>query len=107
MKNKRSRLSRSAIQQKSPSRVSAPAAAVKPVFSLSRVGKKVLIFGIITACLGYYVLTLADPFGQNWAANLSPFLILGGYALMGLSIVVRDPGSPQVSPSSSPVSTKS
>lgn len=90
MKNKRSR---SSLQQQKASQ--APSSApIKSVFSLSRVGKKVLIAGIILAASGYYVLTLADPYGQNWAANLSPFLILGGYALFGLSIIVRDPQVP-------------
>jgi hypothetical protein len=89
MKNTRSR---SSSQPKKTSRVTpALAAPVKYSFSLSRVGKKVLILGVIMAVSGYYVLTLADPFGQNWAANLAPFLILIGYALVGFSIVVRDP----------------
>jgi|GEM_PF-1710520 hypothetical protein len=78
----------------------------KQSFSLSRVGKKVLSAGIVCACLGYYVLTMADPMGQNWASNVSPFLILGGYALVGLSIIVRDPAASAPEPSSTPVSTK-
>jgi hypothetical protein len=96
MKNKKNRYQN---PQKNLSRVPAPAPAMvaKPSFTLSRVGKKLLIAGIVLACLGYYVLTLADPFGQNWAANLSPFLILVGYALVGLSILARDPQTPQKS----------
>lgn len=39
---------------------------------------------------------MTDPMGQNWASNLSPFLILGGYALIGLGIVLKDPATPPV-----------
>jgi hypothetical protein len=90
MKNKRSKAN---IQAKSQHKAASSPATIKPVFSLSKVGKKALVAGIVVALVGYYILTLADPSGQNWAANLSPFLILGGYALVGLSIVVRDPSS--------------
>jgi hypothetical protein len=102
----RNKKSRSSTPQKSSSMPSSTTVSNKQSFSLSRVGKKVLSAGIVCACLGYYILTMADPMGQNWAANTSPFLILGGYALVGLSIIVRDP-KPSISlPSAAPASTK-
>lgn len=41
--------------------------------------------------LGFYLLSLTDPAGQNWASVVSPFVILGGYAVIGGGIVLPDP----------------
>jgi hypothetical protein len=57
------------------------------VVGISRRGKKVLLAGILVLIIGYLVLTKTDPAGQNLASKLSPFLILGGYALVGIGIV--------------------
>jgi hypothetical protein len=35
---------------------------------------------------GFAVLSRADALGRNWAASLSPFLILGGYAAAGIGL---------------------
>lgn len=51
--------------------------------------------GIGTLGIGYFVLSLTDPMGQNWASNVSPFLILGGYAIIGIGIVTKDTSSNQ------------
>jgi hypothetical protein len=56
---------------------------------ISKTGKKVIFAGIITLIVGYYILTKTDPSGQNWASNLSPFLILGGYCLIGAGIIFQ------------------
>ena len=97
MKNKRSKNASSGSNRNAqPKTVSKPV-----VFGLSRVGKKVIFSGVGLAIAGYYVLTLADPMGQNMAATISPFLILGGYALVGLGLLVRDP-LPSMLPPSSP-----
>lgn len=61
---------------------------------ISSRGKKVIWAGIAVLCLGFYVLTLTDPNGRNWASSLSPFLILGGYAIVAIGIFVRDPENP-------------
>jgi dipeptide/tripeptide permease len=61
---------------------------------VSRRGWKVIGLGIGIAGAGFYVLSLTDPAGQNWASNLSPFLILGGYAVIGVGIILPD-GSPR------------
>lgn len=58
--------------------------------TISRKGKKIIVLGILTAAVGYFVLTKTDPMGQNWASTLSPFLILGGYGLMGAGILLKD-----------------
>ena len=68
----------------------------KPVLSsvnlegVSRRGWKVIGIGIGIVAIGFYVLSLTDPAGQNWASNLCPFLILGGYAVIGFGIVLPD-----------------
>ena len=64
-------------------------------------GKKVIRCGVALIALGFVVLTRVDPRGRNWAGTLSPFLILGGYAVVGLGIYVPDPvlAVPAASPS--------
>lgn len=66
---------------------------------ISTTGKKTIAGGVALAAAGFLVLTRADSMGRNWAASLSPFLILGGYALMGWGIFRDDP-SPEASPAS-------
>lgn len=58
---------------------------------ISSTGKKTIAGGVVLAAAGFLVLTRADSMGRNWAASLSPFLILGGYALMGWGIFRDDP----------------
>ena len=43
--------------------------------------------GILLVGVGFYVLTQADPAGQNWAGRLCPFLILGGYGVIGAFLI--------------------
>ena len=64
----------------------------KPI-GLSAAGKKVIFAGFIILALGYFVLSKTDPAGQNLASKISPFMILGGYALIGIGIAV--PGKKQ------------
>lgn len=54
---------------------------------ISKTGKKIIFGGIAVLILGYFILTKTDPAGQNWASQLSPFLILGGYIIIGVGIV--------------------
>lgn len=58
---------------------------------ISWTGKKTIAAGVVLSAAGFLVLTRADPMGRNWAAALSPFLILGGYAFMGWGIFRDDP----------------
>lgn len=60
------------------------------VEGISKLGKKVILSGIILVIAGFYILTKTDPYGQNWASKLSPFLILGGYAVIGMGIIYPD-----------------
>lgn len=62
--------------------------APEKISGISKRGWKVIFAGIITLILGYFILSKTDPAGQNWASNLSPFLILGGYVLIGVGIIV-------------------
>lgn len=66
---------------------------------LSVTGKKTIAAGVVLSAVGFAVLTKADAMGRNWAASLSPFLILGGYAVMGWGIFRDDPepASPAIS----------
>lgn len=65
-----------------------PAGTPSPI---SKRGWKVIGAGIGILILGYIVLSKADSMAQNWAGTLSPFLILGGYALIGIGIILKDP----------------
>jgi hypothetical protein len=58
---------------------------------ISKRGWKVIFSGIGVVILGYIVLSLADPKGQNFASRLSPLLIIGGYATIGVGIITKDP----------------
>lgn len=62
---------------------------------ISRRGKITMAAGIALAAVGYYILTLTDPAGRNWASSLCPFLILGGYAVIGVGIIL--PGADEAS----------
>lgn len=65
---------------------------------LSVRGKKIIFLGIIFLVLGFWVLTFADPAGQNFASSLSPFFLVLGYVLIGVGIVFPDPVSADSSP---------
>lgn len=62
--------------------------------SLSSTGLKTMAAGVVVAALGFLVLSRADSMGRNWAASLSPFLILGGYAVVGWGIFRDDSPAP-------------
>jgi hypothetical protein len=73
-----------------PQSAPAKAEAVPSGPIISKRGKITMAAGVALAAIGYYVLTLTDPAGQNWASNLCPFLILGGYATIGVGIILPD-----------------
>ncbi|PCI34841.1 MAG: hypothetical protein COB53_11600 [Elusimicrobia bacterium] len=58
---------------------------------LSKRGIKTIAGGIGLLLIGFYVLTLTDPHGRNWASTVSPLLILGAYAVIGFGIFLGDP----------------
>jgi hypothetical protein len=53
---------------------------------LSPRGKTLVAAGGALVLLGFAVLSRADSMGRNWASSLSPFLILGGYAAIGIGL---------------------
>ena len=64
-------------------------------------GKKAIGVGLGVLVLGYIVLSMTDTMGRNWASLLSPFLILGGYAIVGIGIFLPET-SESDAPSSDP-----
>lgn len=69
---------------------------------ISPLGWKVIGAGVCCVALGFLALTRADALGRNWAATVSPLLILGGYALVGLGIFVPAASGGEDPPSFSP-----
>lgn len=57
---------------------------------ITKTGWKIIAAGVLVLVAGYFVLSKTDPAGQNWASTLSPFLILGGYAIIGAGIIFPD-----------------
>ena len=61
-----------------------PQPAQEPL--LSKTQWKAVAIGILVVAAGFWVLTKADTAGNNWASHAAPFLILGGYAIIGLAL---------------------
>jgi len=53
-------------------------------------GWKIIGAGVLILVLGFYILTYTDPLGKNWASKISPFLILGAYAVIAAGILLPD-----------------
>ena len=81
-KNKQDRQQKMQAQQKQP--------AQKPQ-GISGRGKKVIAAGILCLVIGFIVLSMTDPAGRNAASVISPFLIVGGYIIIGIGIIIPDP----------------
>lgn len=60
--------------------------------SFAPAGIKLMLCGVGALALGFLVLSRADALGRNWAAGLSPFLILGGYVLIGVGVFWKEGG---------------
>lgn len=67
-----------------------PASPPAAADGISSAGKKVIGAGAALLVLGFIVLSFTDPMGRNWASHLSPFLILGGYAVIAAGIFVPE-----------------
>ena len=50
-----------------------------------------LAMGLVLLVVGYVVLSMADERAANLAGRLSPFLILGAYGLIFVSLILRSP----------------
>ena len=70
-----------------------------PGEALSSRGKKTILLGIAILVAGFFVLSWTDPAGRNWAAQWSPFLILGAYGVIAWGIFLPDPPPPGSAPS--------
>lgn len=57
-------------------------------------GWKVIALGLGTLVSGFLLLTRTDPAGRNWASDLSPLLILGGYAIIAWGILLPEASEP-------------
>jgi hypothetical protein len=62
-----------------------------PPPTITRRGWKLVFSGIGVVVLGFFILSAADPSAQNWAGVVAPFVILGGYALIGFGIITKNP----------------
>ena len=87
MSKRKDKLARLGTQKHGLGKASSSA---EPFGGVSRRGWKVIGIGIGIVVCGFFVLSLTDPEGQNWASNLSPFLILGGYTVIGFGIVTKE-----------------
>jgi dipeptide/tripeptide permease len=56
---------------------------------LSRNGWKFVVSGLILVAMGFIVLSFTDSGGQNAASHISPFLLVGGYALIGIGLAQK------------------
>jgi uncharacterized membrane protein len=75
---------------KSHKKMPIPPKVEKPKRIISRRGWRVIFLGIALVIIGFVILSFASPDAQNWAGKLSPFVILGGYATIGVGIVLPD-----------------
>ncbi|MHB2026744.1 MAG: hypothetical protein ACYCPQ_08940 [Elusimicrobiota bacterium] len=57
---------------------------------ISHSGWMAIALGIGILAVGFWILSWTDRMGRNWAACVSPFVILGGYAVIGLGIFLPD-----------------
>ena len=89
MSKKKDRFGKGGIGKISGGRSEQPSVSIK-FEGVSKRGWKVIGCGIGIVTVGFYVLSLTDPAGQNWASNLSPFLLLGGYATIAVGIVLPE-----------------
>ncbi|MFH1378977.1 MAG: hypothetical protein ABII23_01745 [bacterium] len=87
-------------KDKKKNRQKQPAENTQELIGISKRGKKIIAGGIGILMLGFYILSKTDPAGQNWASILSPFLILGGYAVIAIGIIFPAKGEQTSHPQS-------
>lgn len=68
-----------------------------PPEPISAAGRRLIAAGGALLVLGFYTLTFADPLGRNAAAVASPFLLIFGYAAIGLGLFLPPAASKTVS----------
>ncbi len=57
---------------------------------ISKRGRRAIFTGILTVVLGFFILSFADKYGDNWAAHISPFILIIGYTIIGVGIVLPE-----------------
>ena len=60
------------------------------ITAISSRGKRVILGGICMVIAGFIILAFADPEGRNFASHLAPFVIIAGYATIGIGIILPD-----------------
>ncbi|MBI4386582.1 MAG: hypothetical protein HY551_04310 [Elusimicrobia bacterium] len=58
--------------------------------TLSALGKKLILVGLISVAGGFFVLSRTDPYGRNRASHLAPYLLLGGYGLIAAGLLAKN-----------------
>jgi hypothetical protein len=51
--------------------------------------KITFIIGLASIFIGFFLLTLTNPEGNNWASILSPLLIIGGYIIVIIALLLK------------------
>ncbi|NNN06710.1 MAG: hypothetical protein HKL90_12485 [Elusimicrobia bacterium] len=69
-------------------------AAPPPSARMTPEGRVLTVAGGVLVLFGFLALSRADASGRGLAARVCPFLILGGYALVGLGLWRRPPSPP-------------
>lgn len=82
-----------AKKDKKTTKASAPSLPA-PSASIPPRGKALAAAGGVLVVLGFIVLSRADALARNWAGQLAPFLILGGYAVIGYGLFLPPPEPP-------------
>ncbi len=68
-----------------------------PTEGLSPLGKRIAMAGGGLVTAGFVLLSFADALGRNLPALVSPFLLIGGYAAIGVGLFL-----PPVPPAAPP-----
>lgn len=75
-------------KNKRPAQAPPPVESSKPL--MGPLSKKLMLGGLVVLVVGYVILSMADSRAENWAGLLSPFVILGGYGLIGAAFYLRE-----------------
>jgi hypothetical protein len=51
--------------------------------------KMVFTVGLVSIAVGFMMIRFVDPYGQNWAGIVSPFLIIGGYVSIVIALLLK------------------
>jgi hypothetical protein len=51
--------------------------------------KVIFTVGLVSIAVGFMMIRFVDPYGQNWAGIISPFLIIGGYVSIVIALLLK------------------